>query len=58
MANLTVPRTMKQPAKPCNPVRPETARYIYLGRVISGKWDKPEMHRSGPIRVISGRLYA
>lgn len=55
MAHLIKPSTMKETAKPCNPVLPETARYIYLGRVISGELDKPEKYRIGAVRVISGK---
>ena len=48
---------MKATAEPCLAVLPETARYIYLGRVISGKLDRPEKDRIGTIRVISGSSY-
>lgn len=55
MAQLIKPCTMKKPIKPTNPVLPETARYIYPGRVISGELDKPEKYRFGSKRVISGK---
>jgi hypothetical protein len=54
VAHLIKSGTMKELARPCNPVLPETARYIYLGRVISGELDKPEKDRKGIVRVISG----
>lgn len=55
MAHLVKPCTMKRLVKPFNPVLPETARYIYPGRVISGELDKPEKSRFGTKRVISGK---
>jgi hypothetical protein len=57
VAHLIITSAMKELASPCSPVLPETARYIYLGRVISGDLDKPEKDRNGSIRVISGSAY-
>lgn len=54
MGHLIEPSTIKQLTKVCNPVLPETARDIYLGRVISGELDKPEKDQNGTVRVISG----
>jgi hypothetical protein len=51
VAHLIQPSTMKQLARPCSPVLPETARYIYLGRVISGEFGQA---RKGPNRDNSG----
>jgi hypothetical protein len=55
MAQLIKPCTMKKLIKPINLVLPETARYIYPGRVISGELDKPEKYQFGSKRVVSGR---
>lgn len=57
MAQLIITSTMKELARPCSPVLPETARYIYLGRVLSGELDKPEKDQNRAIRVISGSGY-
>jgi hypothetical protein len=54
MAHLTNPCTMKKSICHGYTVLPETARFTYPGRVISGVVDKPVKARIGAKRVISG----